>query len=85
MALMAPKTKEFINDIKSYIDREGIDLVWFDKGRLKDDETQDRLRQWSDDKEGATRFPTVTDGHRDQSRSSSKNFVSLAQSDSLFY
>ena len=51
-ALMAPMTEKFINDINSYAGREGIDLVRFKKGRRKDEETQDRLRHWSDDKEG---------------------------------
>ena len=44
--LMAPLTRKFVHDIRAFIDREGIDRVRFRNGERKDDETQQRLKQW---------------------------------------
>ena len=44
--LMAPITQQFLNAIKGYAERNGIDLVSFRRGERKDDRTQEYLRNW---------------------------------------
>lgn len=44
--LMAPMSEAFVNQIKQFADREGIDIVRFQKGERKDDITQDRLKDF---------------------------------------
>ena len=46
-ALMAPITQRFVNAIKGYAERNGIDIVPFRRGERKDDRTQEYLRNWS--------------------------------------
>ena len=45
--LMAPITQRFVNAIKGYAERNGIDVVSFRRGERKDDPTQEYLRNWS--------------------------------------
>ena len=45
--LMAPITQRFVNAIKGYAERNGIDIVSFRRGERKDDRTQEYLRKWS--------------------------------------
>ena len=45
-ALMAPITERFVNAIKSYAERNGIELVSFRRGERKDELTQKYLRSW---------------------------------------
>ena len=45
--LMAPITERFVNAIKSYAARNGIDLVPFRRGERKDERTREYLRKWS--------------------------------------
>ena len=45
--LMAPITERFVNAIKSYAERNGIDMVSFRRGERKDERTQKYLRRWS--------------------------------------
>ena len=45
--LMAPITQRFVNAIKGYAERNGIDVVSFRRGERKDERTQEYLRQWS--------------------------------------
>ena len=45
--LMAPITERFVNAIKSYAERNGIDMVSFRRGERKDERTQQYLRRWS--------------------------------------
>ena len=45
--LMAPITERFVNAIKSYAQRNGIDLVSFRRGERKDDRTREYLRRWT--------------------------------------
>ena len=44
--LMAPITERFVNAIKSYAERNGIDMVSFRRGERKDERTQKYLRSW---------------------------------------
>ena len=44
--LMAPITERFVNAIKSYATRNGIDLVPFRRGERKDERTREYLRKW---------------------------------------
>ena len=44
--LMAPITERFVNAIKSYAARNGIDLVTFRRGERKDERTREYLRTW---------------------------------------
>ena len=44
-ALMAPMTRAFMANIERYARDHGIDLVRFEKGKRKDDMTQDYLRR----------------------------------------
>ena len=44
---MAPITERFINAIKSYAQRNGIDMVSFRRGERKDERTQAYLRRWT--------------------------------------
>ena len=44
--LMAPITERFVNAIKSYAQRNGVDLVSFRRGERKDERTQQYLRSW---------------------------------------
>ena len=46
-ALMAPITQRFVDAIKRYAERNGIDVVSFRRGERKDDRTQEYLRNWS--------------------------------------
>ena len=43
---MAPITERFVNAIKSYAERNGIDMVSFRRGERKDERTQKYLRSW---------------------------------------
>ena len=45
-ALLAPMTKDFVAAIKRFVDREGIDLIHFERGERKDDRAQQYLRRW---------------------------------------
>ena len=45
--LMAPITQRFVNAIKGYAERNGIDIVSFRRGERKDDRTQEYLRKWT--------------------------------------
>ena len=45
-ALMAPMTRAFVANIERYARDHGIDLIRFEKGKRKDDMTQDYLRRW---------------------------------------
>ena len=45
-ALMAPMTRAFVAGIERYARDHGIDLIRFEKGKRKDDMTQDYLRKW---------------------------------------
>ena len=45
-ALIAPMTRAFVADIERYARDHGIDLIRFEKGKRKDDMTQDYLRKW---------------------------------------
>ena len=45
--LMAPMARHFVDAIKGYAERDGIDIVSFRRGERKDDRTQEYLRQWS--------------------------------------
>ena len=45
--LMAPITQRFVNAIKGYAERNGIDVVSFRRGEREDDRTQEYLRNWS--------------------------------------
>ena len=45
--LMAPITERFVDAIKSYATRNGIDPVTFRRGERKDDRTRVYLRTWS--------------------------------------
>ena len=44
--LMAPITQRFVNAIKGYAERNGIDIVSFRRGERKDERTQGYLRKW---------------------------------------
>ncbi len=44
--LMAPITERFVNAIKSYAARNGIDVVTFRRGERKDERTREYLRKW---------------------------------------
>ena len=46
-ALMAPITQRFVDAIKRYAERNGIDIVSFRRGERKDDRTQEYLREWT--------------------------------------
>jgi hypothetical protein len=45
--LMAPMSKAFVADIHRFAKREGIELVHFERGQRKDEETQRRLKDFS--------------------------------------
>ena len=49
--LMQEMSQQFVHDIYSFTHRNGIDVVRFNKGERKDDETQRRLRAADDDSE----------------------------------
>ena len=40
-ALMAPMTRRFVNEWERYAQREGVDLIRFERGERKDDRTRD--------------------------------------------
>ena len=42
-ALMAPMTRRFVSEIERFAEREGVDLVTFEKGQRKDDVALDYL------------------------------------------
>ena len=44
--LMAPMSKAFVADIHRFAKREGIEIVHFERGQRKDEETQRRLKQF---------------------------------------
>ena len=44
-ALMGPMTKRFVDAIKGYAERNGIEIVSFRRGERKDDRTQEYLRR----------------------------------------
>ena len=46
-ALMAPITQRFVDAIKRFAERNGVDIVSFRRGERKDERTQEYLRQWS--------------------------------------
>ena len=45
--LMAPLTQRFVEAIKCYAERNGIDIVSFRRGERKDERTQAYLRRWT--------------------------------------
>ena len=45
--LMAPLTQRFVEAIKRYAERNGIDVVSFRRGERKDERTQAYLRRWT--------------------------------------
>ena len=45
-SLMGPMSKAFVADIHRYAKREGIEIVHFERGQRKDEETQRRLKQF---------------------------------------
>ena len=45
-ALMAPMTRRFVDEWKRYAQREGVDLIRFERGERKDDRTRTYLRHW---------------------------------------
>ena len=45
-ALMAPMTRRFVSALERYAQREGVDLIRFDRGERKDARTQAYLRHW---------------------------------------
>ena len=45
-ALMAPMTRRFVNELERYAEREGVDLIRFERGERKDERTQRYLRDW---------------------------------------
>ena len=42
-ALTAPMTRQFVSEIERFAEREGVDLVTFEKGQRKDDVAHDYL------------------------------------------
>ena len=46
-ALMAPLTQRFVEAIKRYAERNGIEIVPFRRGERKDERTQAYLRRWT--------------------------------------
>ena len=42
-ALMSPITRQFVADIERFVEREGVDLVTFEKGQRKDDVAHEYL------------------------------------------
>ena len=46
-ALMAPMTQRFVDAIKSFAARNGIEIVSFCRGERKDDRTRQYLRNWT--------------------------------------
>ena len=46
-ALMAPMTQRFVDAIKSFAARNGIEIVSFRRGERKDDRTRQYLRRWA--------------------------------------
>ena len=46
-ALMAPMTQRFVEAIKRYAERNGIDIVSFRRGERKDERTREYLRTWT--------------------------------------
>jgi hypothetical protein len=45
--LMAPMSKAFVADIHRFAQREGIEIVHFERGQRKDEETQRRLKDFT--------------------------------------
>mgnify|MGYP001553551372 CR=1 FL=1 len=45
--LMAPMTREFAAAVQAFAKREGVEIVRFEKGQRKDDETQRRLKSFN--------------------------------------
>ena len=45
-ALMAPMTRRFVSGMERFAEREGVELVRFDRFERKDDRTQAHLRRW---------------------------------------
>ena len=45
--LMAPMSKAFVADIHRFAKREGIEIVHFERGQRKDEETQRRLKDFT--------------------------------------
>ena len=45
-ALMAPMTRRFVNEWERYAQREGVDLIRFERGERKDERTRTYLRHW---------------------------------------
>ena len=45
-ALMAPMTRRFVNELERYAQREGVDLIRFERGERKDERTRAYLRHW---------------------------------------
>ncbi len=45
-SLMGPMSKAFVADIHRFANTEGIEIVQFERGQRKDDETQRRLKQF---------------------------------------
>ena len=46
-ALMVPMTRRFVDAIKSFAVRNGIEIVSFRRGERKDDRTREYLRNWA--------------------------------------
>jgi hypothetical protein len=47
--LMAPMTRDFAAAVQQFAKREGVEIVHFEKGQRKDDETQRRLKDFTAD------------------------------------
>ena len=45
-ALMAPMTRRFVSGMERFAEREGVELVRFERFERKDDRTQAHLRRW---------------------------------------
>ncbi|WP_200243729.1 hypothetical protein [Thiohalocapsa halophila] len=45
--LMAPMTREFAAAVQAFAKREGVEIVRFEKGQRKDDQTQRRLKSFN--------------------------------------
>ena len=43
---MAPMTRRFVNELERYAQREGVDLIRFERGERKDERTRAYLRHW---------------------------------------
>ena len=43
---MAPMTRRFVAALEAFANREGVDLIRFERGERKDERTKEYLRRW---------------------------------------